>query len=117
MASTAAFRDKYIAHFQPEVDLALQHIHLDGLDPAARSVQFYFSGDRVGPFIAHAYQYEVGRSTAWIFETDPETFTARWVDRLRREAIRPDRMAEDLWLVPRRPPTPDQPLDVAEFSN
>jgi anthraniloyl-CoA monooxygenase len=34
---------------------------------------FIFQETEWGPFIAHAYQYEVGHST-WIFETDPETF-------------------------------------------
>jgi anthraniloyl-CoA monooxygenase len=37
---------------------------------------FIFQETEWGPFIAHAYQYEAGRST-WIFETDPATFKAR----------------------------------------
>ena len=34
---------------------------------------FIFQETEWGPFIAHAYQYEMGHST-WICETDPETF-------------------------------------------
>ena len=45
-----------------------------------------------GPFIAHAYQYEVGRST-WIFETDPETFKRAGLVGLN-EKQSADRMAE-----------------------
>jgi anthraniloyl-CoA monooxygenase len=53
---------------------------------------FIFQETEWGPFIAHAYQYEAGRST-WIFETDPETFQRAGLSGLdeKRSA---DRMAE-----------------------
>ena len=43
--------------------------------------------DRVGLFIAHAYQYEPGRST-WIFETDADTFARAGLDGMSEASIR-----------------------------
>ena len=74
---------------------------------------FIFQETEWGPFIAHAYQYEAGRST-WIFETDAETFAARRARRPERAAIRRSD-GRDFRLVPRRPSAADQPLDVAQF--
>ena len=74
---------------------------------------FIFQETEWGPFIAHAYQYEAGRST-WIFETDPETFKRAGLEGLSETAIRrPD--GGDFRLVPRGASAPDQPLDVAQF--
>ena len=53
---------------------------------------FIFQETEWGPFIAHAYQYEAGRST-WIFETDPETFERAGLAGLD-EKQSADRMAE-----------------------
>ena len=53
---------------------------------------FIFQETEWGPFIAHAYQYEAGRST-WIFETDPETFERAGLEGLSEQQSA-DRMAE-----------------------
>ena len=53
---------------------------------------FIFQETEWGPFIAHAYQYEMGHST-WIFETDPETFERAGLKGLS-EKQSADRMAE-----------------------
>jgi anthraniloyl-CoA monooxygenase len=67
------FREKHIAHFQPEVDLRSNIFAWMGSTRPLDAFTFIFQETEWGPFIAHAYQYEAGRST-WIFETDPETF-------------------------------------------
>src|ERR1700732_2874330 len=67
------FRDKYIEHFQPEVDIRSNTFAWMGSTRPLDAFTFIFQETEWGPFIAHAYQYEAGRST-WIFETDPETF-------------------------------------------
>ncbi len=67
------FRDKYIKHFQPEVDIRSNMFAWMGSTRPLDAFTFIFQETEWGPFIAHAYQYEVGRST-WIFETDPATF-------------------------------------------
>jgi anthraniloyl-CoA monooxygenase len=53
---------------------------------------FIFQETEWGPFIAHAYQYEAGRST-WIFETDSETFARAGLEGLSEQQSA-DRMAE-----------------------
>ena len=53
---------------------------------------FIFQETEWGPFIAHAYQYEVGRST-WIFETDAATFKRAGLEGLS-EKQSADRMHE-----------------------
>ena len=67
------FREKHIRHFQPEVDLRSNMFAWMGSTRPLDAFTFIFQETEWGPFIAHAYQYETGRST-WIFETDPETF-------------------------------------------
>lgn len=67
------FRNKYIEHFSPEVDLRANKFTWMGSTKPLDAFTFLFQETEWGPFIAHAYQYEAGRST-WIFETDPETF-------------------------------------------
>src|SRR5215469_11862309 len=67
------FREKHIAHFQPDVDLRSNVFAWMGSTRPLDAFTFIFQETEWGPFIAHAYQYEAGRST-WIFETDPETF-------------------------------------------
>ena len=47
---------------------------------------FFFRETEHGIFIAHCYQYEVGRST-WVMETDPETFARAGLDRLDEDAL------------------------------
>ncbi len=67
------FREKYVDHFQPEVDLRSNKFAWMGSTRPLDAFTFIFQETDWGPFIAHAYQYEAGHST-WIFETDPETF-------------------------------------------
>ncbi|GLH79109.1 salicylyl-CoA 5-hydroxylase [Bradyrhizobium sp. SSBR45G] len=67
------FRDKHVDHFQPEVDLRANKFAWMGSTKPLDAFTFIFQETEWGPFIAHAYQYEAGRST-WIFETDPVTF-------------------------------------------
>ncbi|PSO16054.1 bifunctional salicylyl-CoA 5-hydroxylase/oxidoreductase [Bradyrhizobium sp. MOS003] len=67
------FREKYVDHFQPEVDLRSNKFAWMGSTKPLDAFTFIFQETEWGPFIAHAYQYEAGHST-WIFETDPETF-------------------------------------------
>ena len=107
------FRDKYAEHFQPEVDLRSNMFAWMGSTRPLDAFTFIFQETEWGPFIAHAYQYEMGRST-WIFETDPETFKRAGLEGLERKAIRRPH-GRDLRLVPRRASAADQPLDVAQF--
>src|SRR5215470_13833146 len=67
------FREKYTAHFEPEVDLRSNVFAWMGSTKPLDAFTFIFQETEWGPFIAHAYQYVAGRST-WIFETDPATF-------------------------------------------
>ncbi|MGX1324395.1 anthraniloyl-CoA monooxygenase [Bradyrhizobium sp. USDA 377] len=67
------FREKYLDHFQPEVDVRANKFAWMGSTRPLDAFTFIFQETEWGPFIAHAYQYEAGHST-WIFETDPETF-------------------------------------------
>ena len=82
------FRDKYVDHFQPEVDLRPNKFAWMGSTRPLDAFTFIFQETEWGPFIAHAYQYEAGRST-WIFETDPETFAARRARRPERDSSPP----------------------------
>ena len=86
------FRDKYIEHFQPEVDLRSNKFAWMGSTRPLDAFTFIFQETEWGPFIAHAYQYEMGRST-WIFETDPETFKRAGLEGLDEQQSA-DRMAE-----------------------
>src|SRR5437868_2165663 len=85
------FRDKYIEHFRPEVDLRSNKFAWMGSTRPLDAFTFIFQETEWGPFIAHAYQYEVGRST-WIFETDPATFRRAGLEGLN-EKQSADRMA------------------------
>ncbi|WP_407159503.1 bifunctional salicylyl-CoA 5-hydroxylase/oxidoreductase [Bradyrhizobium sp. STM 3557] len=67
------FREKYVDHFAPEVDLRSNKFAWMGSTRPLDAFTFIFQETEWGPFIAHAYQYEAGHST-WIFETDPATF-------------------------------------------
>jgi anthraniloyl-CoA monooxygenase len=86
------FREKYADHFQPEIDVRANMFAWMGSTRPLDAFTFIFQETEWGPFIAHAYQYEAGRST-WIFETDPETFARAGLRGLtERESA--DRMAE-----------------------
>jgi anthraniloyl-CoA monooxygenase len=89
--SNSRFRDKYFEHFQPEVDLRSNKFAWMGSTRPLDAFTFIFQETEWGPFIAHAYQYEAGRST-WIFETDPVTFKRAGLEGLNEEQSA-DRMA------------------------
>ena len=86
------FREKHIEHFQPEVDLRSNKFAWMGSTRPLDAFTFIFQETEWGPFIAHAYQYEAGRST-WIFETDAETFARAGLEGLD-ERQSADRMAQ-----------------------
>lgn len=86
------FREKYVEHFRPEVDLRSNRFAWMGSTRPLDAFTFIFQETEWGPFIAHAYQYEAARST-WIFETDPETFARAGLEGLDEQQSA-DRMAE-----------------------
>lgn len=86
------FREKYVDHFQPEVDVRTNMFAWMGSTKPLDAFTFIFQETEWGPFIAHAYQYEAGHST-WIFETDPKTFERAGLTGLN-EAQSAARMAE-----------------------
>ena len=69
------FREKYIEHFQPEVDLRPNNFTWMGSTRPLDAFTFIFHETERGLFIAHAYQYETGHST-WVIETDPRPSSA-----------------------------------------
>jgi anthraniloyl-CoA monooxygenase len=85
------FRDKHSDHFQPQVDLRSNKFAWMGSTKPLDAFTFIFQETEWGPFIAHAYQYEAGRST-WIFETDAETFRRAGLEGLSEQQSA-DRMA------------------------
>src|SRR5258708_3482213 len=86
------FREKHIEHFQPEVDVRSNMFAWMGSTRPLDAFTFIFQETEWGPFIAHAYQCEAGRST-WIFETDPATFKRAGLEGLN-EKQSADRMAK-----------------------
>src|SRR4051812_17019587 len=66
-------REAHAADFGPETDLRPNKFTWMGSTKPLDAFTFAFEETEWGPFIAHAYQYERGRST-WVFETDPATF-------------------------------------------
>ena len=86
------FREKHVDHFQPEVDLRSNKFAWMGSTKPLDAFTFIFQETEWGPFIAHAYQYEAGRST-WIFETDADNFAKAGLEGLN-ERQSADRMAE-----------------------
>ncbi len=59
--------------FPAQIDLRSNKFAWMGSTKPLDAFTFIFEETEWGPFIAHAYQYEMGHST-WIFETDAETF-------------------------------------------
>jgi anthraniloyl-CoA monooxygenase len=78
------FREKHAEHFEVEIDLRPNKFAWMGSTRPLDAFTFLFEETEWGPFIAHAYQYEQGRST-WVFETDPETFARAGLDRMSEE--------------------------------
>jgi anthraniloyl-CoA monooxygenase len=66
-------RSTYADAFKPGTDLRPNKFAWMGSTRPFDAFTFFFRETVHGIFIAHCYQYEVGRST-WIFEADPETF-------------------------------------------
>ncbi len=75
------FRERHAEHFAPEVDLRPNKFTWMGSTRPLDAFTFIFQETEWGPFIAHAYQNEAGRST-WVFETDPETFERAGLDQM-----------------------------------
>ena len=86
------FRDRHADHFEPEIDVRSNVFAWMGSTRPLDAFTFIFQETEWGPFIAHAYQYEMGHST-WIFETDPQTFERAGLRGLS-EKQSADRMAE-----------------------
>jgi anthraniloyl-CoA monooxygenase len=90
--SNSRLREKHQAHFEPEIDLRSNKFAWMGSTKPLDAFTFIFEETEWGPFIAHAYQYEVGHST-WIFEADPETFRRAGLEGLSEQQSA-DRMAQ-----------------------
>ena len=69
----SATRDRHAQHFRPTTDLRPNRFTWMGSTKPLDAFTFSFRETPHGIFIAHAYQYEPGRST-WVLETDPQTF-------------------------------------------
>jgi anthraniloyl-CoA monooxygenase len=66
-------RDKFANRFAPTIDWRPNKFSWMGSTRPLDAFSFFFRETQYGIFIAHSYQYEIGRST-WILETDPATF-------------------------------------------
>jgi anthraniloyl-CoA monooxygenase len=75
----SGIREAHAAHFQPSIDLRPNRFAWMGSTRPLDAFTFSFRETPSGIFIAHAYQYQPGRST-WIFETDAETFARAGLD-------------------------------------
>ena len=69
----SAVRDRYAEHFRPVIDLRPNKFTWMGSTKPLDAFLFSFRETQWGVFIAHAYQYEAGRST-WVLETDAATW-------------------------------------------
>jgi anthraniloyl-CoA monooxygenase len=87
-------REAHAGHFAPTVDLRPNRFCWMGSTRPLDSFSFFFKETAHGIFIAHAYQYEPGRST-WVLETDPATFAAAGLDAADEDASR--RSLEDVF--------------------
>jgi anthraniloyl-CoA monooxygenase len=94
----SGIREAHAAHFQPSIDLRPNRFAWMGSTRPLDAFTFSFRETPSGIFIAHAYQYQPGRST-WIFETDAETFARAGLDRMTEAdsaRLMGDLFAEDL---------------------
>ncbi len=69
----SSIRDAHSDHFKPTADLRPNRFTWMGSTRPLDAFTFSFRETEHGVFIAHAYQYEEGRST-WILETRADTF-------------------------------------------
>ena len=74
-------REKFAGHFQPSTDMRPNKFTWMGSTKPLDAFLFSFRQTGHGIFVAHAYQYEPGRST-WVLETDPATWTRAGLDRM-----------------------------------
>ena len=81
----SAARERHAEHFGPTVDMRPNRFVWMGSATPLDAFTFAFEETEHGVFIAHAYQYEEGRST-WIFECTDETFRAAGLGDLSEEA-------------------------------
>ncbi len=84
----SATRERYAEHFRPTVDLRSNKFTWMGSTKPLDSFLFSFRETEWGVFIAHAYQYEAGRST-WVLETDDATWQRAGLDQMDEAAVRP----------------------------
>ncbi len=81
----SAVREAHAQHFQPSTDLRPNKFTWMGSTRPLDAFTFSFRETPHGIFIAHAYQYEPGRST-WVLETDAATFARAGLDKLDEDA-------------------------------
>ncbi len=77
-------RETFKDHFRPEVDLRPNRFAWLGSTKPLDAFTFSFRQTEHGVFIAHAYQYEPGRST-WVMETSAETYDKAGLDDMSEE--------------------------------
>ena len=78
-------RAHFAEHFQPTTDMRPNKFTWMGSTKPLDAFTFSFRQTEWGIFVAHAYQYEPGRST-WVLETDPATFARAGLDRMDEDA-------------------------------
>jgi anthraniloyl-CoA monooxygenase len=78
-------RETFAGVFEPTLDLRPNAFSWMGSTRPFDAFTFFFRETEHGIFIAHCYQYQVGRST-WVMETDPETFARAGLDKLDEQA-------------------------------
>ncbi len=81
----SATRERFVEHFRPIIDLRPNKFTWMGSTKPLDSFLFSFRETEWGVFIAHAYQYEAGRST-WVLETDTATWQRAGLDRMDEAA-------------------------------
>lgn len=77
-------REAFADTFKPSVDLRPNKFSWMGSTRPFDAFTFFFKETEYGIFIAHCYQYEVGRSTL-VMETDPETFERAGLDKMNED--------------------------------
>src|SRR5262245_19112721 len=79
-------REQNKAHFRPSVDLRPNKFVWLGSTRPLDAFKYFFRETPEGIILAHAYQYEAGRST-WILETDEDTWKNLGFDRMDEAAM------------------------------
>jgi anthraniloyl-CoA monooxygenase len=79
-------RELHRDHFQPSVDLRPNKFVWLGSTKPLDAFKYFFREAPEGIILAHAYQYEEGRST-WILETDEQTWRNFGFDRMDEAAM------------------------------